>query len=200
VFVAGESAGALPGAINVGGQEAFLRQYDANGNVVSTRQFDRLGDGYHSDYSVDERGVLVNFGDTFSALPGQMETGSLDAFVRKHDAAGATQWLRQFGTSALDEANMAFALANGGVLVAGDVSSALPGQISLGGQDAFVRQYDANGGVAWTRQFGTSGSETATASSVDANGSLIVIGNVNGAFPGQTAAGANDVFVLRLVP
>src|SRR3972149_2564501 len=81
-----------------------------------------------------------------------------------------------------------------GVYVSGQTFGPLPGQVGLGGGDAFLRKYDPAGNELWTRQFGTSTHEGGTATSVDASG-VYVAGYTFGSFPGYTNAGDADPFV-----
>ena len=50
--------------------------------------------------------------------------------------------------------------------------------------------------VAWTQQFGTSGSDDARSVAVDASGTIVVAGGTSGAL-GGTTAGLNDAFVRK---
>ena len=69
-------------------------------------------------------------------------------------------WTRQFGTSGYDFARAVAVDPEGNVYVAGRTEGALPGQVSSGDFDAFVRKYDRDGDEVWTRQFGTPESTT----------------------------------------
>ena len=53
------------------------------------------------------------------------------------------EWTRQFGSSSFDQA-LGISVDASGVYVAGVTGGTLPGQISLGDWDAFVRKYDLN--------------------------------------------------------
>jgi hypothetical protein len=67
-----------------------------------------------------------------------------------------TEWVDQFGTSVNDWGHHPQPMVYGGHLyIAGMTDGALPGQTSAGGRDNFIRKYDLNGNVIWTRQFGT---------------------------------------------
>src|SRR5262245_3168745 len=86
-------------------------------------------------------------------------------------------WIRQFGTAVLDRAWGTDVDAAGNVYTAGVTAGALPGQISAGGSDAFVRKYDPAGTEMWTQQFGTAGEDLAWDVAVDrAVGSVYVVG------------------------
>jgi hypothetical protein len=196
IYVAGETWGTLPGQTSAGASDAFVRKYDADGTEVWTHQFGSLSIGIDAarGISVDASGVYVA-GETLGTLPGQTSAGSGDAFVRKYDADGNEVWTHQFGTSSLDETR-GISVDASGVYVAGETWGTLPGQTSAGGRDAFVRKYDADGTEVWTRQFGSSSSESAFGISVDASG-IYVAGWTNGTLPGQTSAGSVDAFVRK---
>jgi hypothetical protein len=103
-------------------------------------------------------------------------------------------WLIQFGTSAFDNAN-GIAVQGNDVYVAGATSGVL-GEASAGLQDIYLRSYDTDGTLRWTRQFGTSGMDQTTGGTLRARGNLVVVGgSVRGALPGFTYAGNNDAFV-----
>jgi hypothetical protein len=70
-------------------------------------------------------------------------------------APGDFDWLRQFGSVVGRDDDAPAVDAHGNLYVAGYVNGALPGQISVGGADAYLRKYDAAGNELWTRQFGS---------------------------------------------
>jgi len=196
VYVSGFVAGVIAGQTSAGGQDAFVRAYDSSGNTVWTRQFGTAGTDSAAGIAADTSGVYVG-GSTAGTFAGQASAGGTDAFVRKYDLGGTASWTRQFGTTGPDQAN-GIAVGSTGVYVAGFVAGALPGRSGAGGQDAFVRKYDAAGAVIWTGQFGTAATDSASGVNVGASG-LYVAGFTSGTFPGQTSAGLEDVFVARIV-
>ena len=92
-------------------------------------------------------------GNTNGTLPTQAQIGQTDAFVTKIDLAGTTAWTRQFGTTEFDTGK-GVGVGGGGVYVGGTTKGVLQYQ-NRGRLDAFVRRYDGDGNVDWTRQFGT---------------------------------------------
>lgn len=145
--------------------------------------------------AADADGNFYVAGSTDGALPGQSHAGAKDVFLRKYDANGNALWTRQFGSTDYDEAFGVAVDASGNAFIVGIACGTLPGGTYAGGCDAFVRKYDPNGNVLWTREFGSSGSETAYAAAVDSTGNVAVAGYTGGAFPGFTTAGSTDVFV-----
>ena len=130
------------------------------------------------------------------ALPGQTSVGSVDAFVRKYDGSGSIVWTRQFGTPEFDGFSK-IASRNGTLYVAGLTTGTFTGETAHGGVDTFVRTYDADGNVGWTRQFGTAGGDFALDVAVD-DTSIYVLGFTSGVFPGQLSAGSDDFFLAKL--
>ena len=103
VYVAGLTAGTMPGQTSAGAHDAFVRKYDASGKELWTRQFGTRNLEDVSGIAADESGIYV-VGSTLGVLPGQTSAGSADLFVRKYDAEGKELWTRQFGTAEYDQA------------------------------------------------------------------------------------------------
>jgi len=186
--------------------DAFVRKYDAAGNLWVMRQFGTLppGKNFSPDAAegvvVDGTGHVYVAGSVSDALPGQTSAspGLSDAFVRKYDASLNEVWTRQFGTSENDSALGVTVDGTGSVYVAGYTFGALPGQTSAGFVDAFVREYDAGGSEMWTNQFGTPGQDYAQGVAADVTGNVYAVGRTEGTLPGQTSAGGFDAFVVKL--
>ncbi|MDI6733188.1 MAG: fibronectin type III domain-containing protein [Planctomycetota bacterium] len=194
VYVAGRTAGNLSGT-SAGSYDAFVRKIDANdGTALWTTQFGSSSLDYANGVFVDSTSVYVA-GQTFGALPWYSNAGYWDAFVRKIDAANGNEvWTRQFGTTGYD-----FASGIYDKVVVGTTTGVL-GEASAGVEDVFIRQYDDNGEVGWTKQFGTSSNDFGVSVSVDGS-SIYIGGYTQGAFPGQTNGGgypAWDAYVAKL--
>jgi len=193
-YVAGETPGTLPGQTNAGGVDAFLKKYDASGNVTWTRQFGTILDDHALAVAADASGVYVA-GDTTGTFPGHIGAGFTDVFLLKYDPAGNVMWTQQFGSTSYDY-DFAVAADASGVYVAGYTSGTLPGETSSGGDDAFLQKYDASGNLLWTRQFGTPSHDYARGIAIDASG-VYVAGHTLGTFSGQTNAGGVDAFLRK---
>src|SRR5439155_390261 len=147
VYLAGWTDGMLSGQASVGGYDVFVRKYDREGNVVWTSQFGGPGSEDYHAVAVDQTGVYA--AGSVSTLP-DFE-GELDALVVKYDFDGNVVWTRQFGVPGQDHLE-GIALKHGGIYVGGFTTGTLPGQVSAGGPDIFVRKYDTRGSEVWTRQ------------------------------------------------
>src|SRR6185295_6617668 len=116
--------------------------------------------------------------------------------------AGANDgtWTHQFGTKGLDEAKAVAVDGMGAVYVAGETFGTLPGQTPGGTLDAFVRKYGASGREDWTRQFGAWERDIAWGVALDRVGAAYVVGQTEGALPGQHSAGGWDAFIRKYDP
>jgi len=200
VYLSGRTAGTLPGETNAGGEDTFVAKYDSSGTLQWARQFGTSATDSGWAVTADSGGNVYVAGYTLGTFAGQTSAGSSDVFVVKYNSSGVLQWARQFGSSS-SEAGYSVSVDSGGrVKVAGYTSGTLPGQTSAGGNDAFATELDASGALQWTRQFGTSSSETGWAVSVASSGAVYVAGDTSGTFPGQTSAGLGDAFVKQIVP
>ena len=200
IYVVGNTSGTLPGQVSAGGSDAFLQKLDVNGNVIWTRQFGTISSDDAFALAVDGTGNVYVAGRTQGVLPGQFSSGSFDAFLRKYDSVGNVVWTSQFGSAGIDQSGAVSVDLNGDILVAGMTEGALPGQVSAGGRDIFVRRYHSSGAVQWTRQFGTSGLDSANGLDTDQYGAIYLSGATTGTFGGQLSLGGYDAIVQKLSP
>ncbi len=195
IYIAGETDGTFPDQSNAGGNDAFVRKYDPDGNELWTRQFGSESNDYCWGISVDATAIYLS-GYTLGTLPDQSNEGGSDAFVCKYDADGNVLWTRQFGTDADDYGHGIFVNTTG-VYVAGYTDGAFSGQTNAGNSDVFIRKYDSDGNELWTRQFGTASADYAFGISVDVTGLYIVGYTMGGTLSGQTGMGGDDAFVCK---
>ncbi len=117
-------------------------------------------------------------------------TGDAGAFVIKYDADGNELWRRVFEISGVGAS--AVAVDSTGVYVTGPTMEAFPGLEYAGRVDAYVRKYDVNGNVVWTRQFGGSNFDATYGIDVDASGVYAAGGRCS------AEVGSEDAFVTKL--
>ena len=161
------------------------------------RQFGTAEADEAASIAFDGRGNSYVAGWTMGTLPGQVSAGTVDAFVRKYSPAGDELWTRQFGSWERDFARAVAVDSADNAYVVGETHGTLPGQVSGGGFDAWVRKYDAAGKELWTQQFGGGGGDSGWGAAVDRGGNLYVAGTTRGALAGQTSAGGFDAFVAK---
>jgi uncharacterized protein (TIGR03437 family) len=179
VYVAGSTLTGLAGQTNSGSRDAFIRKYDPDGSELWTRQFGSSLEDRAYDIAADTSGLYV-VGYARGALPGQtsFSPNLQDAFIRKYDRDGSELWTQQFGTSGVDEA-WGVAANETGVYLVGNSSSFISGP---GGEGLFVRRYDADGNILWTRQFGIRG---------DVGGTIVL--DSSAVYVGENVAGTSII-------
>jgi hypothetical protein len=197
VYITGNTVGVFPGQTSVAlnDVDVFVSRYDEQGNAIWSRQFGSAtvsqDDG--TGVATDQTGVYV-VGWTHGALPGETSVGSTDAFIRKYSPDGTVLWTRQFGTPNQDEAH-GVATDGTGVYVVGHTQGNLVPNTQAGSSDdAFIRRYDANGTLVWTRQFGTIDNERAIGVAMDSTG-IYVAGPTAGNL--GTRVGGRDGFLRK---
>ena len=112
------------------------------------RQFGSVEYEFCFGICADSVGNTFACGQTCGVL-GDATTGGADGFLVKHDAAGNLLWTRQIGTEGTDCCAAVSADADGNVFVAGVLYASL-GERHLTKADAFLRKYDADGGLLVT--------------------------------------------------
>jgi hypothetical protein len=163
---------------------AFLRRFDSNGGEVWARHFVEAGT-FGIGVALDGSGVYVNAFGTVERV----------VFLRKYDFDGNELWTRQFSPGIGDIAGGVSADGTG-VYVAGPTDGIFTGQPSAGGSDVYLRKYDPDGNEMWTRLFGSSAGDGATAISADPSG-IYVAGTTGGVLAGGSSAGGRDAFVAK---
>ena len=175
----GYTLGALEGP-HAGSNDAFVRSYDRDGNHRWTRQFGTPSE----DFAL---GIATGYTD--GALEGSNAGGS-DAFIRSYDRDGNLRWTRQLGTNS-DDVSLGIATdPSGNAYTTSNTNGALEGS-NAGSNDAFLRSYDRDGNLRWTRQFGTASGDFALRIATDANGNTTTTGYTLGALEGPNAGGSN---------
>lgn len=193
------------------GFPGFLTKYDSNGKEIWTRVLDDrtvvdmvASDGnlyVVGDASDDSQSATCSFHDSLEppsflraseVRPNRIRAPWEHAMLEKYDAVGRLVW-----TCVVEvlSAGHAVAVDSTGVFVTGTTPETFPSQMSKGGLDAFVRKYDFNGNVKWTRQFGTEWADTAFGISAGSDG-VYVGGDVWGA-PGGSAL-VVDAFIAKI--
>jgi hypothetical protein len=196
VYVVGSTDGRFPKQKHHGETDAFVARFGANGRSLWLRQFGTR----RSDEAVgvaQTGGGLFLAGSTGGRL-GDGRAGGIDAFIGRFSPDGEPRWIRQFGSSATDDAR-ALAVESGTAYVVGTTDGVLHGKTSLGGFDAFVTSYDVDGRRLWGRQFGTTGTDEAMSIVALPNRSYVA-GVTDGALKNQSALGGADAFLTRFSP
>ena len=189
IYIAGEF-----GQENFSGNtDVFLRKYDTDGNLQWTRYQATSEFDSSRGIAADGLGNVFISGKTSGSIGG-VNQGGRDAFLSKYGSDGALQWSRQFGSTMGDAASSVAVDGIGSVYISGFTNGSLDGA-NMGQADAFLRKYESDGTLAWSRQFGSAERDWALFASADDAG-VVVSGFTAGDLDG-TNAGRNDVFLPR---
>lgn len=154
IFVGGRVDGPL-GGTHYGYNDAFLRKYDAAGQVLWSRQFGTTENDAVTDLAVFANGDVVVVGTTFGPLvePGLEASG----FVRFYSYDGTEGWTVELRD---DVPNDAFSVAidrQNNIYVGGTYSSL---DYENERSNAYLTQLDYWGNVWWSAFFGAAGYDT----------------------------------------
>jgi hypothetical protein len=189
---------ALPGQVNMGGLDAYVKKYDGDGNEEWTRQFGTPNGDLARDLAVYDGDVYVA-GISNGVFPGELSVGGVDVFIRKYDAVGNDVWTSQFGTSGFD-ASLGLTVVPTGIYVFGTTTGEFSGETAVGGWDLFLAKLDSSGNLLWVRQFGTAGDDPAIflLGGLAADETGVYVGSsVTFALPGQTSFGDTDAILRK---
>ena len=146
-------AAAVDGSAYITGQfgdgTIFLAKFDAVGNLEWQITWGQNGD-FARGVEVAGDGSVYVAGGTFARGAGQR-----DALLLKFTAQGDFVWARTLGGQFDDAANDIAIGSDGGIYIAGEMTTFL-------GNDAFLAKFTADGSVAWAREWGIAGGTALT--------------------------------------
>ncbi|MGQ0533451.1 MAG: hypothetical protein ACT4OF_12280, partial [Caulobacteraceae bacterium] len=163
VYVLADLSGHSATSAIKGARDVALLKYDSAGKLAFTEMLGAAQSASGFALAVSADGKVAVAGAVEGGLSGTTAKGGTDSFVAMFDANGKEVWTARRGASANDEA-LAIAFApDGGVVIAGKTDAAFSGQVNAGATDGYVRGYSAVGLETFTRQFGSTGADAATA-------------------------------------
>jgi flagellin-like hook-associated protein FlgL len=203
IYVSGHtSSEQLDGQTVIPGGDAFITKFSSDG----TKQWTQLMEvgGSIGRPTVSSSGDIYISGVTTSAtLDGQANNGGQDFFIRKYNSDGTKNWTRVGGGSGTDYIRAASIGADGSLYLSGTTdSTALNGQTTSGGYDAFLLKMSQNGTNAWTKIVGGTGEETGIRrATVSVDGGIYLFGSTTSQeLGGQTNTSGQSGFITRFNP
>ena len=164
---------------------------------VWTQQFGTKEEDQCNRVTVDNSGAIYVAGSTWGSLDGNINRGSSDAFLIKSDTNGNKQWIRQFGTNALDRSSGISVDNSGNTYVTGYTEGNLDGNVNQGGSDIILVKYDTNGNKLWRKQFGSEKGDDANGIAVDNSDNIYITGYTEGNLDGNINQGRSDIFLVK---
>ena len=196
VYVTGSIYGGLNGNTNAGASDLFVVKYNSSGVNQWTKQLGTSRSDEGQSITSDSSGNVYVTGYTSGGLDGNTNAGSTDLFVVKYNSSGVKQWTKQLGTSADDRGYNITSDSGGNVYVTGWTKGDLDGT-NVGGEDLFVVKYNSSGVNQWTKQLGTSSSESGNGITSDSGSNVYVTGSTLGGLDGNTSAGNADLLKVK---
>ncbi|MCU0523894.1 MAG: SBBP repeat-containing protein [Elainella sp. Prado103] len=203
--ITGATVGLNNNGIRPVGGDGFVSAYDGNSGGQLWSQT-LASEGTEQDYA---RSIAVFGSDVYitGQTTGTLPSGSLpantdaggksDAFLARYDRqTGTLQWVKQFGTNGLEEAQAIAVDGLGRVYVVGETDKALFGG-AAGKTDAWMAQYDSSGNLTASTQFGTDREDESYGVAVAADGAVYLAGQTQGTFSGLVNSGRYDGWLAQ---
>lgn len=176
--------------ISFGGQtDAFITQFDANGNRLWATYFGGSGVDQGNGVATDLSGnVYITGSTTSNNMAGASNSlkGQTDAFVASFTPFGLWRWSRYYGSDDRDWAGSIVSRGNMLYVSGFTTGAGLPtinatqANYGGGGSDAFVAAFTTTGNLAFSTYFGGAGADQAWGVAVTPQG-LAIAGLVDGA-------------------
>jgi hypothetical protein len=162
---------------NLGWEDAKIIKTNKSGLIEWERSFG----GSDADVftSITSQGdFVIAAGWSASEDAGITNRGSEDALIVKYDASGNLVWIKSYGGSSSDRINQIITLQDGNYLLAGyTYSNNNDITVNRGMVDFWMLKLDQNGNIMWSRTYGGSDDDFASALAEDSNGDIIIVGN-----------------------
>ena len=193
IYLAGYVSGAVDGQNPIGGMDAFVSKYAADGTKLWTRLMGTAGDDFANDITLGSNGSVCVTGYANGSIAGS--SGS--AFIKNYAADGTLLWSRDIVVSSLDGGSSVATAPDGGIFVGGITSGNINGQQNHGQTDGFLEKYSADGTLLWARTLGSTNNDNVHAIASDASGNVYATGWATGSLDGQNHNGGGDAFLTK---
>lgn len=209
--------GTIQGTVNFGGgdltsgggYDVFIAKFDASGNHQWSQRFGDVLDQSPAAVATDAAGniyVTGRFNGNIDFGGGNLAAGGDAVFLAKFNSAGAHLWSQRFGDGSAARASSMAVDASNNVIIGGYFFSVINfggGNLtSAGNYDVFLAKFNSGGTHQWSGSYGDVDDQQAASVAVDAAGSVVVTGNMEGTmdFGGGnlTSAGGLDIFLAKL--
>ena len=184
--------------------DALFSKLDENGTIEWSKTFGGSNDdiGYGIVESTDGGFVMAGTSTSNDGIPAS-NNGDCDAWIMKVNSAGALQWSHTYGGCGFDDIASINKTSDGGFIVAGTTTSPTNNIITenAGKKDALILKLDSNGNLTWSRTFGGSQNDIATAIQQTPNGGYIFSGTTwSDDIDIPNNGGFSDMWLVKLLP
>lgn len=180
--------------------DAFIRKYNSNGDLIWTRQ---VGFGYVTNFSevvVDSEGNLYVAGGTDGIFEGVESPSTHPAFLNeiilKYSSEGDYLWGHKLGGGRFLINDISIALDNS-LYATGISGEAFPAQVDGENKNgSYIQKFNPQGNLEWSYQFGISQSANLSDIEFGKNGEIYAVGGTYDALPGYEFKGETDAFIM----
>ena len=184
-YVAGSTKSAN---LTSGDYDQFLVKYDSFGVEQWSKTWGGTGVDYVYALTLDTSGNIYVAGDTNSS---DRTAGIEDQTLVKYDSSGVEQWSKTWGGTGTDTAFALTVDTSGNIYVVGFTNSA---GLTAGDYDQTLVKYNSSGVEQWSKTWGGTGADTATAIALDSSNNIYVAGDTGSS--GLTAGLADQTLVM----
>jgi hypothetical protein len=213
-YVSAQIGGIIHGKTNINSQCSFIAKYSPEltniwvkhlcGYAVGTYPSSLLVDSsdniyisIHSRNNILYSGIVVH--EISQSTIAHSGGSNSDVFLLKINSSGDFLWGKNLGTSSGNEYHKASILdsENNYYLVTG-ITSSYNGLTHIGSSDIVVIKHNSSGDHQWSRQIGTSSSDTAYKIALDKDNNIYIAGTSYGNVGNQTNNGEQDIYLVKL--
>jgi hypothetical protein len=180
LFITGQFIGDLIfgiDSINTNGlQFSFIAKFDTSGNYQWVRTISGSGYVELNGISIDSMSNLYaigSFRDSVFSNDTTVSFGNNDIFVLKYDSSGNYQWLKHFGSTAVDKGSNIATDVLGNCYITGSfgINISFDGNMltSNGASDIFIAKLNKDGNVIWSKSAGGLGGDAGNGVSIYKN-------------------------------
>jgi hypothetical protein len=172
VYLLADATGTVNNQPVQGGQGAVLLKYDSSGKLLSTKVVAGLQYASGGSIAVGADGTVAVVGTNSTtattSADGLTTPASTSAFVQVFDPTGAPSWSQTIpALGGVSGASGVVVGSDGSVYVSGLTTGSVGNQIGHGSQDEFIQGFNSTGAATFTKQFGSTGTNTSAGLAYD---------------------------------
>ena len=197
IYITGYTEGALAGYSHIGGKDAFIAVYDANGNEIWIKQIATSADEEGYSIAVSPDAIYVA-GYTEGLLNGEANKNR-DAFIIKYNFDSNRVWTRLLGSDYDDTARgVAVSPDGNGIYITGEANGDILSATNKGYDDVLIAKYSNAGTLQWVKLLSTTAFDRGWDIITSNNGNYIyIVGDTEGTFEGNVKFGGFDAFIAK---
>jgi hypothetical protein len=195
---------------SIGNEDLLIFKYNANGQLVWTKQLGSIGEDLGKDIAINDNGELFITGHYRNTLyydnDSLVSLGNTDVFVAKLDLQGNIYWIKSIGNTGFETGTSIACDPLGNSYIAGTFEDSLTidnqSLLSYGSLNNFIIQLDPSGNLGWHNSLSTPTFDNLKDIQLDANSNVYVVGYFRSVLLGTlgqlNSNGDQDALLLKL--